>query len=86
MALRHGPLTGFKRDADGSARLVCAPQLEAHIYMALLPHSLDVLRGAGAVRCPVIAASGCAYDAIHGCIAALMPDLVEKLPLGRLER
>ena len=54
--------------------------------MALLPHSLEVFCGAAAVRCPVVAASGCAFDAIHGCIAALMPQLVEKLPLGRLEK
>ena len=72
--------------ADGTARLVCTPQVEAHIYMAVQPHSLDVWRGAGAVRCPVTVACGRVSDGIHGGIPAVMPFVVEKLPLGGLER
>ncbi len=65
---------------------MCTPQLEAHIYLAVQPHSLDVWFGAGSVQCPISAASGSDLDGIHGSIPAFMPLIVEKLPLGRLEQ
>jgi len=72
--------------ADGTARLLCTPQLEAHIYIAILPHSLDAWIGAGAVRCRVTAAAGGANAGVHSSISEVMPSFVDKLPKGRLER
>ena len=73
-------------DADGSARLLCTPDLEAHVYIAILPHSLDAWLGAGAARCRVTAAAGGANDGIHRSIPEMMPSFADKLAMGRFER
>ena len=73
-------------DADGSVRLLCTPQVEAHIYIAILQHSQDVWRGAGAVRCPVTAATGGTTEGIHSGIPKTIQLVVDRLPVGRLER
>jgi pimeloyl-ACP methyl ester carboxylesterase len=71
---------GFADEDDGTVRLKCRPEHEAHMYEYGFAH--DVYRRLPEVRCPVVLARGDASTAIP---VGVLDRWVERLPHGRLE-
>ncbi|HEX2701430.1 MAG TPA: alpha/beta hydrolase [Acidimicrobiales bacterium] len=71
---------GFADEADGSVRLKCRPEHEAHMYEYGFAH--DVYRRLPEVACPVVLARGDASAAIP---AGVLERWAERLPHGRVE-
>ncbi len=71
---------GFADAEDGSVRLKCRPEHEAHMYEYGFAH--DVRRRLGDVRCPVVLARG---DASVAVPAGVLEAWAERLPNGRVD-
>lgn len=71
---------GFADQVDGSVRLKCRPEHEAHMYEYGFAH--DVYRRLPGVRCPVVLARG---DASVALPAGVLERWAERLPDGRVE-
>lgn len=71
---------GFADLDDGTVRLKCRPEHEAHMYEYGLAH--DAYRRLGDVRCPVVLARGADSQAVTADVLARW---AVRLPNGRVE-
>lgn len=71
---------GFADAEDGTVRLKCRPEHEAHMYEYGLAH--DAYARLGAVRCPVVLARGSTSQAVP---AGVLERWAARLPHGRTE-